>query len=259
MAALGAYYELVVCCRGEPDPVTGYLMNISEIDRAVRTRAVPLIERAVQATPGRAPGHVLRELIAVLQPDLARPIQSVAWRLTPFYTVTMETAQMQRFLMTQQFDFAAAHRLHCRQLSEEENRKIFGKCNNAHGHGHNYRLEVTVSAPLPPAIEAPEIEHPEGEPPEGAHPDAAHPATAHRPLALPELERIVDEQVIQRFDHTHLNLDTAEFARLNPSVEHIARVCHDLLAEPIAATGAVLEKVTVWETEKTGCTYPAPS
>jgi len=253
MAALGAYYELVVCCRGEPDPITGYLMNISAIDEAVRNRAIPLIKRAVQAAPRRAPGHVLRELTAALQPALTQPIQSVAWRLTPFYTVTMETAQMQRFLMTQQFDFAAAHRLHCRQLSEEENRRIFGKCNNAHGHGHNYRLEVTVSAPLPPESEPPEAAHPEA-----ARPEAAHPEGGHRPLQLPELERIVDEQVIQRFDHTHLNLDTAEFAQLNPSVEHIARVCHDLLVEPIAATGAVLEKVTVWETEKTSCTYPAP-
>ena len=151
----------------------------------------------MQAAPRRAPGLVLRELIAALQPVLTQPIQSVAWRLTPFYTVTMETAQMQRFLMTQQFDFAAAHRLHCRQLSEEENRRIFGKCNNAHGHGHNYRLEVTVSAPLPPEGEHPEVEHPEGGHPEAAHPEAAHPEAehpepahpegGHRPLQVPEL------------------------------------------------------------------------
>jgi len=254
MARLGAHYELVVCCRGEPDPVTGYLMNISAIDEAVRNRAIPLIEQAVQAAPRRAPGHVLRELIAALRPALTRPIQSVAWRLTPFYTVMMETSQMERFLITQQFDFAAAHRLHCWQLSDEENRRIFGKCNNAHGHGHNYRLQVTVSAPLPPEGEHPKNERPDDEHQEGEQREGRHP-----PLQLPDLERIVDEQVIQRFDHTHLNLDTAEFAQLNPSVEHIARVCHDLLAEPIAAAGAALEKVTVWETEKTSCTYPASS
>jgi 6-pyruvoyltetrahydropterin/6-carboxytetrahydropterin synthase len=63
--------------------------------------------------------------------------------------------------------------------------------------------------------------------------------------------------VVERFDHTHLNLDTAEFAEVNPSVERIARVCHDLLARRLAEAGAELDHVTVWETEKTRCTYPA--
>lgn len=233
-AGLAAYYELVVCCEGEVDPITGYLINISEIDQAVRTRAVPLIEQSARGRPDRPPIHVLGEVTAALEPILSQPVKSVTWRLTPFYCLTMERAQMERFLIRQQFDFAAAHRLHCPQVSDEENRRIFGKCTNPHGHGHNYRLEVSVSQPLPP----------EGRPPQ---------------LSLPDLERIVDEQVIQRFDHTHLNLDTAEFARLNPSVEHIARVCHDLLTSPIAAAGAALEHVTVWETEKTRCTYPATS
>jgi 6-pyruvoyltetrahydropterin/6-carboxytetrahydropterin synthase len=177
---------------------------------------------------------VLGEVMAALQPILSRPVKSVTWRLTPFYCLTMESAQMERFVIRQQFDFAAAHRLHCPELSDEENRRIFGKCTNPHGHGHNYRLEVSVSQPLPPADRPPQ-------------------------LPLPELERIVDEQIIQRFDHTHLNLDRSEFAGLNPSVEHIARVCHDLLAQPIAAAGAALEHVTIWETEKTRCTYPATS
>lgn len=47
--------------------------------------------------------------------------------------------------LTEQFEFSAAHRLHCNEMSEEENREVFGKCNNPAGHGHNYVIEVTVS------------------------------------------------------------------------------------------------------------------
>jgi 6-pyruvoyltetrahydropterin/6-carboxytetrahydropterin synthase len=234
MPGLGAYYELSVCCEGEVDPVTGYLINIAEIDQAVRSRAVPLIEQAVGNRSGEAPALLLLRIMTALQATLSRPVRSVTWRLTPFYNITMERAHVDRFLISQQFDFAAAHRLHCPQLSDEENRSLFGKCNNPHGHGHNYRLEVVVSQPIPP----------EGRPPG---------------LPLPELERIVDERVIRRFDHMHLNLDTAEFAGLNPSVEHIAQVCHNLLAGPVSVAGAELRHVTVWETEKTRCTYPAPA
>jgi 6-pyruvoyltetrahydropterin/6-carboxytetrahydropterin synthase len=154
----------------------------------------------------------------------------VTWWLSPFYSLTMETHSMDRVLIGQQFDFAAAHRLHCPDLDEQTNREVFGKCNNANGHGHNYRVGVTASVEL------------DGQPPR---------------FRLADLERLVDDRIIDRFDHTHLNLDTDEFAGLNPSVEHIAKVCHDLLREPIAAAGGQLEHVTVWETDKTWCRYPA--
>jgi 6-pyruvoyltetrahydropterin/6-carboxytetrahydropterin synthase len=65
--------------------------------------------------------------------------------------------------------------------------------------------------------------------------------------------------VLDRFDHRHLNVDCVEFAELNPSVENIAQVCHDLLSDEITAAGAALDHVTVWETAKTSATYPARS
>ena len=140
---------------------------------------------------------------------------------------------MDRFQISQQFDFAAAHRLHSPALDEQRNRETFGKCNNPNGHGHNYRLQVDASASLSDTPERPKLD-------------------------LAVLERIVNEQVIQRFDHTHLNLDTPEFATLNPSVEHIAKVCHDLLIQPIDHAGGRLELVTIWETDRTSCSYPVP-
>ena len=98
-------------------------------------------------------------------------------------------------------------------------------------HGHNYRVEVAVLSPFEPA--------------DG------------RGFDVLDMERIVHGEVIERFDHRHLNLDCVEFANVNPSVEHIARVCHELLVEPIAAAGGTLAYVTVWETDKTASTYPA--
>ena len=57
---------------------------------------------------------------------------------------------MDHVLIRQQYEFAAAHRLHTDQLTKQENQQVFGKCNNPSGHGHNYRLEVAVKAPIDP-------------------------------------------------------------------------------------------------------------
>jgi 6-pyruvoyltetrahydropterin/6-carboxytetrahydropterin synthase len=141
----------------------------------------------------------------------------------------MTTRAPDRVLVSQQFEFSASHRLHVREFSDQRNREIFGKCNNPNGHGHNYCIEVTISR----AIDDP------------------------RAISVSQLERIVNETVILRFDHKHLNLDTKEFAALNPSVENIAKVCFELLVDPIGGAGGEVKRVTVWETEKTSCTYPA--
>jgi 6-pyruvoyltetrahydropterin/6-carboxytetrahydropterin synthase len=235
VAGLGAYYELVVGCTGYPDPVTGYMLNISAIDKAVRDHALPIIEQSIADRLNRSPGEILAQLLSVLQPALHDRVASIRWQLSPYYSVAMATAAPDRVLISQQFEFSASHRLNVASLSPNENQRTFGKCNNEHGHGHNYRLAPVVSVPL--------TDESEGQ---------------QQPLALPELERIVDQTILQRFDHKHLNLDIPEFAALNPSVENIAKVCFNLLAGPLQHAGARLERVTVWETEKTSCTYPAP-
>ncbi|MEO0483847.1 MAG: 6-carboxytetrahydropterin synthase, partial [Planctomycetota bacterium] len=138
-------------------------------------------------------------------------------------------------LLRERFDFAAAHRLHVPTLSDDENRAIFGKCNNPSGHGHNYQIE--------PCVEL----------------DTA--ALADVPFGFAELERATHEQVITPFDHKHLNTDTPEFgeAGVNPSVENMARVFFDRLAPAVrrASAAATLRSITVWETDRTSCTYPA--
>jgi 6-pyruvoyltetrahydropterin/6-carboxytetrahydropterin synthase len=229
---VAAFYELEVKVRGRPDPVTGFVLNISKIDESVRAHAVARLGGAMRrwmTGSRRSAGAVLAEVIEALQPQLGHFVASVRLWLSPYHWLLVEATNMDRVLISQQFEFAAAHRLHCPDLSDEENRSVFGKCNNPSGHGHNYKLDVVVSVPL---------------------------ADGGGPLGFAQVERLVDEHVLRRFDHKHLNLDTEEFARLIPSVEHIARVCHDLLLGPVAEAGGRLERVTVWETDKTACTYP---
>ena len=238
MVGLGRYYELEVRCRGEVDPATGYFVNIKEIDRATRATAIPIIERACRDEPTAEPAAVLLRVLPELGRALHGRVRSVRWRLTPYYSVEMPSSQPSSTapavaLMRQQFDFAAAHRLHAPGLSDADNRAVFGKCNNPKGHGHNYRLEPCVEVAV------------------GAGPG----------FRLADLERIVAETILARFDHTHLNEDTPQFDQrlpggLNPSGENIAKVFFDLLGPEIARHHARLRSVTVWETDKTSCTYP---
>lgn len=233
MSGLGRFYEIEVACRGEPDPVGGYLIDIKTIDRAVRSELAPAIARACADGETDA-ARVLSARLAALDEAVGGLLASVRWSLTPSLAVEIAMSESTRATISQRFDFAAAHRLHVPSLSDDENRRLFGKCNNPNGHGHNYRLDVSISVPL----------------------GAAAPA-----VRISALEEVVDQAVVARFDHTHLNEDTPEFAAgtgLNPSVENIARVCHGLLADAIARLGAGvrLERVTVWETDRTCASYP---
>lgn len=234
-SGLVASFELEVEVVGGPDPSTGYLIGIQHIDAAVREAVVPRFEAAFRS-PDAEPIALLREAAAVLARRLTVPVASVSLRLTPFHEIEWRAASetdpvtdRPAALLRQRFEFAASHRLHCRDLDDAANRAIFGKCNNPHGHGHNYRIETCVETPI------------------GDGPG----------VPMQAIEAVVGREVVDRFDHRHLNLDCEEFRTLNPSVEHIAAVSFDRLREPIAALGGTLRSVTVWETEKTCATYPA--
>jgi 6-pyruvoyltetrahydropterin/6-carboxytetrahydropterin synthase len=242
-SGIPTYLEIAVTVEGCPDPQSGYLIGIQHLDRAVRDRVVPWLASQLQhqvadGQPPLEPSALLPEIARRLAGGVPVPIREVSLRLTPFHELSLQIDPLctdpdampaSTPLLRQRFEFSASHRLHCPELSDEENRQIFGKCNHPNGHGHNYRLEVAVELPR-----------------------TGGDGISHR------LEAIVGREVIDRFDHRHLNLDTEEFRDRNPSVEGIAEVCHGLLASPVAAIGGILREVTVWETEKTSCTYPAP-
>jgi len=122
--------------------------------------------------------------------------------------------------VTRRIEFSASHRYHNSALSAEENQRIFGKCNNPHGHGHNYTLEVTVA----------------GEP---------DPVTG-MVLDLKQLKEILEKEIIERMDHRFLNYEVKELAGQIPTCENIARVIWQLL-EPKIGSGH-LHRVRLYET-----------
>lgn len=115
---------------------------------------------------------------------------------------------------------SASHRLHTSALNEEQNRAAYGKCNNPHGHGHNYTIEVLVGGPVDPET--------------------------GMVINLAELDEVVRTKVLDRFDHTNLNLDPI-FANRVPTTENLCKVAFHLLEEPLAP--AALAHVRVEETE----------
>jgi 6-pyruvoyltetrahydropterin/6-carboxytetrahydropterin synthase len=123
-------------------------------------------------------------------------------------------------LLTRKIEFAASHLYHNPDFSAEENRRVFGKCNNPHGHGHNYTLEVTVA----------------GEP---------DPVTG-MVLDLKDLKEILEREVMQRMDHRFLNYEVPELAGQIPTCENIARVIWQLL-DPKIKQGK-LHRVRLYET-----------
>jgi 6-pyruvoyltetrahydropterin/6-carboxytetrahydropterin synthase len=228
---LAPYLVLRATVRGAVDQQTGYLCNIVTLDRAVRDEAIPLMRKLYRQDSSRGCTHeaLLRQVISPIEAVMPEGVELIRleMRVTPFLAYTWRKEALKMIQITQSFEFAAAHRLHCAALSEQENRQVFGKCTNLNGHGHNYVVEVTV----------------------GGEPDAKSGTV----LEVDRLERVVNERVIDVFDHKHLNLDCAEFAELNPSVENITRVIWDRLDGAFGS--AELRKVRVYETPKTYAEY----
>jgi len=125
--------------------------------------------------------------------------------------------------------FNAAHRLHNSEWSEEKNQAIFGKCNNANFHGHNYELIVKVT----------------GEPDK---------QTGYV-LDMKILSDIIQKNVLDRFDHKNLNLDTEEFKSLIPTAENIVVVIWNILREKIDKQLEL--KIILYETERNFVEYPS--
>ena len=233
---LARFFEIEATCRGEPDAATGYLINIKDIDRAVRESAGPILADAARLNAEADPPRLLPPMLAAIAAALPVRCTAMTLRTSPYHAFEMAADTPTIALVRTSFDLAAAHRLNCKSLSPEQNRAVFGKCNNPAGHGHNYRVEPSVAVDLKQA--------------------------GSSPFAIAQLEAITDRVIIERFDHKHLNLDTPEFnddTGVNPSVENIARVFFDLLAPAIdaASPAATLRSITVWETDRTSATYPA--
>jgi 6-pyruvoyltetrahydropterin/6-carboxytetrahydropterin synthase len=124
--------------------------------------------------------------------------------------------------------FNAAHRLNNPNWSDEKNERVYGKCNNFNYHGHNYDLIVQVTGEIDPE-------------------------TGYV-MDMKVLSDLIKVEVLDRFDHKNLNLDTEEFKDLNPSAENIAVVIYDKLKTKINPSFDL--KIRLYETERNFVEYP---
>jgi 6-pyruvoyltetrahydropterin/6-carboxytetrahydropterin synthase len=132
--------------------------------------------------------------------------------------------------VTRTYRFSASHRLHTAALSDTENKRLFGKCNNPFGHGHNYELEITVRGVI-------------GE-------------ETGIVISIRQLDRYVLNRVVHDFDASNMNLDIPEFREVVPTTENLTRVvAHRLKSEwdgEFGCGGPRLARVHVQETARNG-------
>ena len=123
--------------------------------------------------------------------------------------------------LTRRAEFSASHFYHNPEFTPEENRRIFGKCNNPHGHGHNYMLEVTVKGEVDPR--------------------------SGFVVDLKELKEVMNREVIDALDHRHLNKEVPEFAKQIPTSENLAIAIWKRLGPELKI--ARLHRVRLYETQ----------
>ena len=129
--------------------------------------------------------------------------------------------------ITRNYRFVASHRLHLDHLSEEANQKLFGKCNNPYGHGHNYVVSITVHGPID--------------------------ERTGLAVSLADLDTLVQREVIEQMDHRNLNLEVEILREINPTAENIVVACWHAIAPHVGP--ASLSRLRLWETENNYVEY----
>lgn len=133
---------------------------------------------------------------------------------------------MTKVTVTRRLHFSAAHRLHIPDLSDADNQRLFGLCDNPNYHGHNYEIEVSVSGDVDPQ-------------------------TGYV-VDLGTIKEIVESEVITLLDHKNLNLDVEQFRGVNPTAENIVVVIWKLLEGKLPSD---LTKIVLWETPRNYVEY----
>jgi len=226
----GHNYVLYVTWEGPVNPSHGMVVNIKQLDQVLQEHVVAVYDQ--KSINDEVPGFQAKSptleniLVAIRSPLMSMDLGAdlVAIRLDETETLYAEwnnDMQETSLTITRVYEFAASHRLHVEAFSHEENLAHFGKCNNPAGHGHNYVLEVTVQGP-------------------------ADPETGML-VNIEDLDRIVHQKVIDRFDHKNLSSDVPEFAGKNPTSEVVAQEIFNLLSPSVPAR---LSRIRLHETAR---------
>lgn len=229
---LSIFLELSVEVTGPVDPATGFVVNVSDIDGNVREFAVPIFAGRIKQRFRQAKHIGLFEIVELLRSAQDRltdkfgkaKLSELSLKLNPFRKIAVNSKDLNMVYFSEKFEFAAMHKLWNNDFSEQENMEIFGKCANPAGHGHNYIVEVMLQM-----------------------------QSSRNDFRIGDFEKIVDNELIKLLDHKNLNADLELFNKTNPTVENIAAFAWNQLVGKFGK--AKLHRVTVWETDKTYCSY----
>ena len=229
----GHNYTLYVTVAGPVDADTGMVINVTELKRIVNRLLEQFDHRHLNHdTPyfkDRIPTteNIVQVLWQLIAPQLPESIRLYRLRLYETEDLYAEYMGATETFFSRSYQFSAAHRLHAPNLSDAENLEMYGKCNNVHGHGHNYTLEVTI----------------------GGLVDAA----TGMVINLVDLDAGV-HSVLEHFDHRHLDLQVPEFQERPSTGENIVLVLWDRLQQVF---GSQLHHLRLWETSNNIFEYPA--
>ncbi|MEM7579383.1 MAG: 6-carboxytetrahydropterin synthase [Cyanobacteria bacterium P01_A01_bin.80] len=226
----GHNYVLFISLQGELDEY-GMVLNLSDVKQVIKREVTSQLDFSYL-------NDVWEEFQQILPTteNIARVIYKRLSSYLPIVRVQLfEHPQLWADYMGNSMEayltvgthFSAAHRLASPKLSKEENFEIYGKCARPHGHGHNYHLEITVKGEI-----------------------------AERTgmlVDLGALNKVIDDYVVEPFDHTFLNKDISYFAEVVPTAENIALYISNILCEPIAELGVNLYKVKLIESPNNSC------
>jgi 6-pyruvoyltetrahydropterin/6-carboxytetrahydropterin synthase len=222
----GHNYQLDVTIAGKVDPITGMVMNMTDLkaivgavleqfDHTYLNLDTPYFHERIPTTE-----NIVRVLWGLIAPHMPEGVALARLRLYEMSDLWADYAGEQEASFTRAYVFSAAHRLHAPQLSDAENRAIFGKCNNPNGHGHNYTLEVTVDGPI------------DGD--------------TGMVIDMVAMDRTV-RGVLDQLEHRHLDREVAGFAERTSTGEHIVIYLWNELAPRFEGRLAHLK---LWETAK---------
>jgi len=225
----GHNYELIVSMAGGLD-TDGMVLNLSNVKNSIRNEVTDQLDYRFlnDAWPefdiNKAEGCLptTEALARIIWTRLMPHLPLVALRLYehPRLWADYLGNAMDAYL-TIRTHFAAAHRLAKEELSQKENEKLYGKCARPNGHGHNYLVDVTVRGSID--------------------------KRTGMVCDLSALQCLVDDLIVEPFDHTNLNKDIPYFAQCVPTAENIALHIADRLKKPIKAIGASLHKIRLQE------------
>jgi 6-pyruvoyltetrahydropterin/6-carboxytetrahydropterin synthase len=224
----GHNYVLEVTVSGTIDERHGMVVNIKDIDTVIRDAVVSRFDQRslndeVAEFAGRSTSteSITQVIHGILHKQLPCAVRLRNVRIYETPLIFVDVGNTHTVKLTRVYEFSAAHRLDVPAMNEEQNLQLFGKCNNPAGHGHNYILEVTVAG--------------EPDPVTGMLADLA------------AIDATVNSEVVNRYDHKHLNIDIPEFRDLNPTTEVLTKMIWTRLDGKLPAK---LDRVLVRETDR---------